>query len=109
MIYNKQVVDLFKNRAFTQPPPNFINDNFNRDVESVEAFCERISALDTHDAHEAFQDALVSNLSESIVGLYSMFHEIACLRFGYDSPKSIRLAYVYEVLLYLESHLTTLV
>jgi hypothetical protein len=73
-------------------------ENFERDVESVEQFCDRILGYSTRDTHEAFQDALLSNLSESIVGLYSMMHENACLRHGYDAEPSIRLAYVYVIL-----------
>jgi len=94
IIYDKTIVGLFKNRSFTQPPVNFMTDNFRRDVESVEQFCDRISCVSTRGAHEGFQDALVSNLSESTVGLYSMMHENACKRFGYDSKESIRLAYM---------------
>ena len=77
-----------------------MTDNFRRDIESVEQFCNRISGVSTRDAHEGFQDVLVSNLNESTVGLYSMMHENACKRYGYDSITSIRLAYVYAYAFY---------
>lgn len=61
----------------------------------MEQFCNRVLGLQsTREAQEAFQDTLISNLSESRVGLYSMMHENACIRHGYDSQQAIRLAYM---------------
>src|SRR5258708_1500737 len=100
IIYDQIIVKLFKNRSFTQPPVNFMTDNFKRDVESVEQFCDRISREPIRDGNEAFQDVLVSNLTDSTVGLYSMMHENACKKFGYDSKESIRLAYMYAYAFY---------
>ena len=77
-----------------------MTDNFKRDVESVEQFCDRISREPIRDGNEAFQDVLVSNLTDSTVGLYSMMHENACKKFGYDSKESIRLAYMYAYAFY---------
>jgi hypothetical protein len=89
------LVQLFKNQTFTNPPKDFLKANFERDVESVEQFCNRVLGLEsTRKAHEAFQEVLISNLSESRVGLYSMMHENACIRHGYDSQQAIRLAYM---------------
>ncbi|KAF9535602.1 RNA dependent RNA polymerase-domain-containing protein [Crepidotus variabilis] len=98
-IYDKMIVELFRNQQFTEPPSNFLKDNFNKDVESVEQFCSRVSRLSNRGAHEAFQEVLIANLSESQVGLYSMMHENATIRYGYDSRDAIRLAYIFATLL----------
>ena len=61
----------------------------------MEQFCTRVLGLhSTREAQEAFQEVLISNLSESCVGMYSMMHENACIQHGYNSPQAIRLAYV---------------
>ena len=106
-IYNQALVSLFKNQQFTSAPPGFIEENFTRDVETVEQFCNRVSTLPSRQAHEAFQEVLVANLSESRVGLYSMMHEKACIRYGYDSDDAIRLAYMCDFFLALTGNRLT--
>lgn len=46
-------------------------------------------------AHLKLQKCLLSGLSDSKVGLYSRFHEIAIYWYGYDHPKTIRIADMY--------------
>ena len=41
-IYSQALVSLFNNQPFTRAPPRFIEDNFTRDVETVEQFCNQV-------------------------------------------------------------------
>jgi len=88
VFYNQELVRAFRNKPFTRPPQNFMTDNFVKDVQSMESF------FSSHQSHEAFQNVLMSNLTEPWVGLYSGMHERSILKSGYHSRESIRLAYM---------------
>jgi hypothetical protein len=78
--------------------PKGLMQEFEKEVESVSAFCKRMIAMKGKDAQkraaQAYQDVLLSNLKASNKGLYSMFHDQAVSRHGYNDPRSIRLAYM---------------
>lgn len=94
VIWDLIIVGNFQNKPFTNPPAEFLKNNFNRDIETVEAFCSRAGLLSEREANEAFQEILIANLTESNVGLYSMMHEKSVIMYGYDHEHSIRLAYM---------------
>jgi RNA-dependent RNA polymerase len=45
-------------------------------------------------AAQEFQKVCLSGLNDIKVGLYSGFHDYAVWRYGLDSPKSVRMAYM---------------
>lgn len=50
--------------------------------------------MSKEEADKEFQLILLANLTESNVGLYSKMHENAVVKYGYNNPHSIRLAYM---------------
>lgn len=57
-------------------------------------FCERVKNKSSTERQEALQGALLLSLNEDCKGLYSVFHDNAIEKYGYDDPKAIRLAYM---------------
>lgn len=75
-------------------PPNFHENNFERDVESVRDFAQRMERLSGKDAQNAFQDILVLGLANAKVGQYSNMHDTAVYLYGLDDTRTVRLAYM---------------
>ena len=94
VIWDHTIVSHFQNKPFTNPPADFLRNDFNRDIETVEAFCHRAGLLSEREANEAFQEVLIANLTESNVGLYSMMHEKSVIMYGYGHEHSVPLAYM---------------
>lgn len=95
LIWAPAIVETFSNSPFTPAPQEFLGNNFEREVESVDAFRERAAALPPGEAQKEFQSILLLGLSDSKVGLYSNFHDNATYAYGYADPRTIRLAYMY--------------
>lgn len=75
-------------------PPTLLEDNFEGQVESVTAFAQRVATMSAPDAQKSFQEILLLDLTDSKLGLYSMFNDFAAWKYGYDDPRAIRLAYM---------------
>jgi len=101
VIWDPLLVKDFENKPLTQCPTDVISEAFLplNHVENVAQFCTRIYALPRRASHEAFQERLMANLVESNVGMYSTCHDNCVATYGYDHPKSIRLAYIVATLL----------
>jgi len=87
--------------AFRPPPPNpspdgFLENYFERDVETVQDFCNRHMGKSEDQLAIEIRTTLLSGLSNSRVGTYSRFHDNATYHLGYDHETTIRLAYMYE-------------
>lgn len=94
IIPDTMIVEPFQNKPLTPMPPNLIRDNFEKHVETVTDFAHRVMALPSQDAQIAFQEVLLLGLTNAQIGLYSKFHDYAVWKFGYDDPRTIRLAYM---------------
>ncbi|KAJ3509083.1 hypothetical protein NLJ89_g5408 [Agrocybe chaxingu] len=99
IFYDLELVECFDSKPLAEAPPDFMENNFDRDVESVGNFCTRIANASPRSAGEAFLEVLVANLSESQKGLYDMMHGNAVVKYGYGHPETIRLAYIFSTLL----------
>ena len=75
-------------------PDNFMEDNFQKDVETVEDFMTRMESLPSAVADREFHSLFLLGLNDSKVGMYSRFHYIAVYKDGYNCPSTIRLAYM---------------
>lgn len=84
----------FRNSKLVLPPKNFLKDNFERNIESVREALDRINGLAIHEGQGAFQDIMLKGLGNGQVGMYSHYHDAALWKYGYDSPKAIRCAYM---------------
>ncbi|KAJ3538183.1 hypothetical protein NM688_g6556 [Phlebia brevispora] len=99
-IYDPSLVVPFSNPLITSQSPN-LRDNFEPDgkILRVEAVYETLSRSSPSQARLTLQKCLLSGLSDSKIGLYSKFHEVAIYMYGYDSQKSIRIADIFNCLL----------
>ncbi|KAK7450551.1 hypothetical protein VKT23_012860 [Stygiomarasmius scandens] len=99
MTWYKPLVDPFKNKSLSLPPPNFEQDNFERLIERVPNFMSRILGLSVEERQLEFQRASLFGLAQFNVGMYSVFHDTAVWHDGYGSDKAIRLAYMFNAIL----------
>ncbi|KAG5639652.1 hypothetical protein H0H81_008813 [Sphagnurus paluster] len=100
IIREKSLVEPFKSKPLTEMPSDLLLNNFEGHPERVTHFAERVATMETlKDVQKTFQEILLLNLNDSKVGMYSNFHDYAAWQHGYDNPKSIRLAYMFNVLL----------
>jgi RNA-dependent RNA polymerase len=89
-----EIVNAFKPPDFSDPPENFIEKNFQKDVETVEDFQRRIHSIPEAEAEQEFFRIFLLGLVDSKVGLYSKLHDNAIYKDGYDDQETIRLAYM---------------
>ncbi|KXN85003.1 putative RNA-dependent RNA polymerase SHL2 [Leucoagaricus sp. SymC.cos] len=99
MIRELEIVEPFQNKPFVAGPPDLLEKNFQKHVETVGNFCERVKSQLSTESQVALQAALLLSLNEDRKGLYSLFHDSAIEKFGYNSPEAIRLAYMFNTLL----------
>ena len=103
-----EIVSAFKPPPSSPPPDGFLNEYFERDVETVLDFCNQHKGKSEDQLAIETRTILLSGLSNTRVGIYSRFHDNATYHFGYDHPVTIRLAYMYENLLSLSVILSVL-
>ncbi|OAX39662.1 hypothetical protein K503DRAFT_716030 [Rhizopogon vinicolor AM-OR11-026] len=98
LVWSKRIVETFRTAPLCEAPSS-LSDNFEREVEHIVDFDQRVSRLSAKEAQIAFQKVLLLGLAEKNVGLYSSFHDLAVYECGYASPKAIRLAYMFTTCL----------
>jgi RNA-dependent RNA polymerase len=91
-----EIVSTFKPPPPNPPPSGFLNKYFEKDVETVLDFCTQHRGESRDHLAEEIRKILLSNLSNTRVGVYSKFHDNATYNLGYDNQTTIRLAYMYE-------------
>lgn len=89
----KPLVEQFKGSPLCTAPAN-LSTFFEREVECVTDFDDRVSLLKPKEAQQALQKVLLLGLAETRVGLYSKYHDAAVYESGYGSQKAIHLAYM---------------
>jgi hypothetical protein len=94
MIWDPSFTKSFSNAPFVPPPDDFVSQNFERQIESVDEFGCRFASLPPHEAEKEFQKILLLGLADLNVGLYSKFHDVTLYGYGYDSAESRRLAHM---------------
>lgn len=68
---------------------------FSRENEEVGAFQNRVGNMAEEDQIWQLQNALLGAVrTDSVVGKYSTYHDIAIYTLGYKHPETIRLAYM---------------
>ena len=110
-----EMVSAFKPSPPSPPPDGFLQEYFERDIETVLDFCNQHKGKSEDQLAIEIRNILLSGISNTRVGLYSKFHDNATYHLGYDNPITIRLAYMYEnplslsvILSFLSSILTPL-
>ena len=90
-----EIVSAFKPPPFSPQPDGFLENYFERDVETVQDFCNRHAGKSKDQLSVEIRTILLSGLSKTHVGIYSRFHDNATYHLGYNHETTIRLAYMY--------------
>ncbi|KAF5358800.1 hypothetical protein D9758_008586 [Tetrapyrgos nigripes] len=93
--WHKDIVTQFQGERLI-PPPKDLEDDFERQVEQVSSFIERLAELPIKERQIAFQQKYLSGMAHFNVGLYSVFHDVAVRTKGYKDEDAIRLAYKFN-------------
>ncbi|KAM6498847.1 RNA dependent RNA polymerase domain containing protein [Amanita muscaria] len=91
------LVKPFQNKPLIPEPPALQRECFDVNVETVHQFSQR--QLPDSDFQKKFQYELLAGLNDAKVGLYSMFHEYAGYKYGYNHSETVRMAYMFSTTL----------
>ncbi|PFH49062.1 hypothetical protein AMATHDRAFT_64002 [Amanita thiersii Skay4041] len=93
------LVKYFQSKPLVPEPKNLQQECFEVNAETLDAFSERSILLSKPVVQQQFQEVLLSGLNDAKVGIYSGFHDQAIIKLGYDHPETIRLAYMFNIIL----------
>ncbi|PIL31184.1 RNA-dependent RNA polymerase [Ganoderma sinense ZZ0214-1] len=103
VIYDERLVNDFRTPPLTREPPNFIKDNFEDmgTIQQVNDLATDLTGLvnDPNEHRRRLQQSLLLGLTLPPIGIYSQFHEGSAFAFGYDSPETIRHAFMFNTVL----------
>ncbi|KIM46105.1 hypothetical protein M413DRAFT_16853 [Hebeloma cylindrosporum] len=100
-IWQPELVEAFNNAPlhFSEPPAD-IKKYFARENEEVATFQKKIATISEENKIHQLQKWLLGAVRDTtVVGKYSTFHEISTYLYGYDHPDTIRLAYMFCMVL----------
>ncbi|KAJ7731214.1 RNA dependent RNA polymerase-domain-containing protein [Mycena metata] len=100
IIRDPDIVGPFQNRPVVPIPDGFLTKNFERLVETVTNFGQRLEYMPISDAQRAFQNEVVGGLRDGkLIGIYSLFHDAAVYEWGLDDARTRRMAHMTTTLL----------
>ncbi|TFK56389.1 hypothetical protein OE88DRAFT_1619977 [Heliocybe sulcata] len=99
VVWDRDIVEPFRNARLCVPEPDFIAKNFHRDIEQVSSFVNRTSNLPRSEAHSALIKVLLQGMGDRKVGIYSKYHDIAVHSWGLAHAPTERLAHMFTHLL----------
>ncbi|KAJ6601037.1 RNA dependent RNA polymerase-domain-containing protein [Mycena vulgaris] len=99
IIREPAIVAAFQNQPFVPVPEGFLARNFERQVQSVTAFGDKLGRMPIAEAQCTFAEAILAGLADDKIGLYSRFHDCAVHKHGLDHPKTRRIAHMTFTLL----------
>ncbi|KAF7295478.1 RNA-dependent RNA polymerase [Mycena indigotica] len=99
MCWAAELLEKFENKPLVQPPPNFVEQYFEKDVKTGKSFFDELASLSPEEAQKRYQEESLMGIHDTMVGLYSTFHDNAVLQFGYDHPNAILMAHMGNTLL----------
>jgi RNA-dependent RNA polymerase len=97
VIFQPEIVEPFKESPlhYSEAPPD-IKKYFKRENVEVVTFLHKVTHLDDAAKIQELQGHLLGAIRDSsVVGRYSIFHDIATYTLGYAHHETIRLAYMY--------------
>ncbi|KAA1476614.1 hypothetical protein DENSPDRAFT_827653 [Dentipellis sp. KUC8613] len=97
VIWEPEIVAAFTNAdlKLSEMPPDFM-DSFKRENKSVESVLQDVSSKSTDARVHEFQSYLMGPMRDSpVVGTYSGLHDNAMYAFGYNDPRTVRLAHMF--------------
>ncbi|KAG9222124.1 hypothetical protein CCMSSC00406_0009575 [Pleurotus cornucopiae] len=99
IIWDPEIVAPFRNHPIVDEPKDFLADHFEKQVEKVPEFCQRLNNVSKAEAQRSIFDILLLNVCDSKVGLYSKFHDCAVWQYGLNHPSAILMAYMFNTVL----------
>jgi RNA-dependent RNA polymerase len=93
--WEPSIVEQFRPPKVVDKPGDFEIKNFEKDVESVTSFHDRLARSTPEEVHRSFLQAVLRSLDDDHVGMYSCFHSYAVYTMGYFHDETIRLAHMY--------------
>ena len=97
VIWQPEIVSKFENAdpSYADPPPG-LQDAFVKETETIETFMQRVPPDGNPQLHvRELQKFLLGPLrDQSLVGIYSGFHDNAVYKHGYFHDEAKRLAYM---------------
>jgi len=102
IIWDPAIVNSFTNAPLDSnglcagdPPEDFIAKNFDKSVVRISDYMKTMPANEGEATKDLQKWLLAPLVNESVVGQYSILHEKAAHFFGYDDPRTIRLAHCF--------------
>ena len=95
LTWRPEIVSAFREPDLTLEPPGFLAENFDKQIEYVEAFAKKLSAMEESKAEREMHNVFVESLVyEAKTGIYSNFHNVSLYEKGYNHPETVRLAFM---------------
>ena len=86
----------FKNCPYSAPTPDFMTRNFEKERETIADFCGRVArCASPAEQQAALAKVFLSELGDSKVGIYSLYHDKAIAQHGYGASETIRIAHMW--------------
>ncbi|KAJ8455635.1 hypothetical protein ONZ45_g18889 [Pleurotus djamor] len=99
IIWDQDIVRPFRNHPFVAEPPDFLAQNFEKQVQRVGEFCDQVYQMDVAAAQRRILDVMLLNVCDSKVGVYSKFHDTAVWKHGLNHERAVLLAYMFTTVL----------
>lgn len=95
LTWKPEIVSAFRQPKLTLEPQNFLSDNFDKQIEYVDAFSTNLSAMEESKAERELHRVFVESLAyEAKTGIYSNMHSVSVYERGYEHPETVRLAFM---------------
>lgn len=95
LTWKLEIVSAFKQPDLTPEPQNFLSENFDKQIEYVDAFSDKISSMGESEAEREMHNVFVESLVyESKTGIYSNLHNASLYERGYTHAETVRLAFM---------------
>lgn len=95
LTWKPEIVSSFRQPELTLEPQGFLGDNFDKQIEFVDAFSTKISAMEESEAEQAMHRVFIeSSVNEAKTGIYSNLHNVSLYERGYTHRETVRLAFM---------------
>ena len=95
LTWKPEIVSAFRPPKLEDVPPKFLAENFDKQIEMVESFVNKISGMEEAEAEREMHRVFVNSLlHDARTGIYSNFHNVSLYERGYSDRETVRLAHM---------------
>ncbi|KAF9652836.1 hypothetical protein BDM02DRAFT_3108435 [Thelephora ganbajun] len=95
LTWKPEIISAFQQPRLNAVPQGFLAENFDQQLESLDSFSAKISAMGEAEAEREMHRVFVESLQyETRTGIYSNFHNASLYERGYAHPETLRLAHM---------------